>query len=109
MKALGISIAGPPHLGISATEALRQLWIDAGLEAVETRCIPVERTFANFESYWLSVISNTSVGPIVREMPASEVELIKMGLRARAESNSSGGITYRARANAIRGRVPGVR
>jgi hypothetical protein len=28
------------------------LWIDAGLEAVETREITVQRTFADFEEFW---------------------------------------------------------
>ena len=106
MKTLGVSIARPPRLEISRIDALRQLWADAGLEAVQTRSITAERTFADFESYWLSVISNTSVAPVVREMPANDIGQLKTRLRGRAVSSSLGGITYEARANAIKGYVP---
>jgi SAM-dependent methyltransferase len=35
MKAQGVSIARPPRVDISGTEALCQLWTDAGLKAIE--------------------------------------------------------------------------
>jgi hypothetical protein len=106
LKMLGVSIARPPRADVSRIDALRQLWADAGLEAVQTRSITAERTFADFESYWLSVISNTSVAPVVREMPANDIERLKTRLRARAVNDSPAGITYEARVNAIRGCVP---
>ena len=34
------------------SEALRNLWTGAGLDAVETREITVQRTFADFDDYW---------------------------------------------------------
>ena len=37
----------PPRM-----EALRELWTGAGLEAVETREITVQRTFADFDDFW---------------------------------------------------------
>jgi SAM-dependent methyltransferase len=108
MKARGVSIARPPRVDVSGTGALRQLWTGGGLEAIETRSITVKRTFVDFESYWLSVISNTSVGPVVSAMPVNDVELLKMSLRARAVTDTFGRVTCEARANAIRGRVPNI-
>jgi ubiquinone/menaquinone biosynthesis C-methylase UbiE len=107
MKARGVLITRPPRVDISSIETLRELWTDAGLEAIATRSITVDRTFVDFESYWLSVISNASVAPIVRTMRANEIEELKTRLRA-AGTDGSRGITYQARANAIRGYVPNI-
>jgi SAM-dependent methyltransferase len=107
MKARGVSIIGPPRTDIANADALRRLWIDAGLEAVEARSIKAKRTFVDFENYWLSVISNTSVGPVVRAMRSSDVERLKLRLRA-AGTVGSDGITYEVRANAITGHVPNL-
>jgi ubiquinone/menaquinone biosynthesis C-methylase UbiE len=46
----GILPAHPPSAGASRMEALRGLWTDAELEAVETRDITVHRSFRDFEA-----------------------------------------------------------
>src|SRR6201992_1675138 len=43
MKTLGISIARPPRAHIFRIDALRQLWADAGLAAVDTRSVTAAR------------------------------------------------------------------
>src|SRR6478736_2407631 len=52
LRAMGIKPLDPPSVEASRIEAMRDLWPGAGLEAVETRQITVQRTFADFEEFW---------------------------------------------------------
>ena len=47
LRAMGLKTLGPPQAEASRIDALRALWTDAGLVAVETREIVVKRTFAD--------------------------------------------------------------
>ena len=87
-------------------EALRDLWTAAGLEAVETREIVVQRTFTNFDDFWTTKLNFPSVGPVVAAMAARDVETLKSRVRATLPADAEGRITYGARAHAIKGRVP---
>ena len=87
-------------------EALPTLWTDAGLEAVETREIEVRRTFADFDDLWISTMGMSQVEDAVAKLSAGDVEILKARLRARLPPDSLGRITYAARANAMKGRVP---
>jgi hypothetical protein len=87
-------------------DALRDLWTGAGLDAVETREITVQRTFADFDDFWTTNLMGVTIGPTVAAMAASDVDLLKTRLRARLPADAAGRITYSARANAVKGRVP---
>jgi hypothetical protein len=87
-------------------EALRDLWTDAGLEAVETRQITVHRTFANFEDFWMTGLKSPSLGSTVAAMACGDVETLKRRARARLPADNQGRITYGARAHAVKGRLP---
>jgi hypothetical protein len=87
-------------------EALRELWSDAGLEAVETRQITVRRTFANFDDFWMTDLKSPSLGSTVAAMASGDVETLKSRVRGRLPADNQGRITYGARANAIKGRLP---
>jgi ubiquinone/menaquinone biosynthesis C-methylase UbiE len=106
MRALGVTPMLPPSSGASRMEALRDLWTGAGLDAVETREITVQRTFADFDDFWTTTLLGSSVGPTVAAMAPADVELLKTRVRARLPADAAGRITYDARANAIKGRVP---
>jgi SAM-dependent methyltransferase len=105
LREQGITMARPPRSDIAGTAALRELWVAAGLEAVETRSILVRHIFADFEDFWHSTVSNTSVRSIISAMPADEVDRLKRRMRARAVTDHTGRVTYQACANAIRGQV----
>jgi hypothetical protein len=109
MRGLGLTIPAPPNADVSRMETVRALWTDAGLEAVETREITVHRTFADFDDYWAAVRGGPSVarhlGATAPEERAVLAEL-ESRLRARLPIDDHGRITYGARANAIKGRVP---
>jgi ubiquinone/menaquinone biosynthesis C-methylase UbiE len=106
MRAMGVTPLLPPHSDASRMEALRDLWTDAGLDAIETREITVQRTFDDFDDFWTTTLLGSSVGPTVAAMAPGDVELLKTRVRTRLPADAAGRITYRARANAVKGRVP---
>src|SRR5262249_30620090 len=106
MGAMGLTFQTPPRLEASRIEVLRELWTRAGLDAVETREITVERTFAGFEDFWTISLSASSVQPTIASMSPNDIELLKARVRARLPADATGRITYSARANAVKGHVP---
>jgi ubiquinone/menaquinone biosynthesis C-methylase UbiE len=106
MRRLDISPRLPPSAAVSRMEAMRELWTAAGLQAVETKEIAVQRTFADFDDFWTACMGS-SVGAQVAAMPSGDVEVLKARVRARLPSDLAGRITYGARASAVKGRVPG--
>ncbi len=87
-------------------DALRDLWTGVGLDGVETREITVRRTFADFDDYWTTILGGPSVGPKLAAMAPEDLALLKARMRARLPADATGRITYSARANAVKGRVP---
>jgi len=106
LAAFGATVARPPSADAACMEVLRALWRDAGLEAVESREIEVRRTFADFDDLWSSSMGISQVEDAVATLAAGDVQLLKARLRARLPADAQGRITYAARVNAIKGRVP---
>jgi hypothetical protein len=105
MRAMGVEVPLPPSPDAGGMEVMRKLWADAGLQAIETRQIMVERTFENFEDYWATVRGGPSVGKGLAAMGAGDLELLKERMRAVLEADGAGRILCKARANAVKGRV----
>jgi SAM-dependent methyltransferase len=105
MRALGVTPLLPPSVGASQRDTMQDLWMGAGLEAVETREITVQRTFADFDDLWTTILLAASLGPTIAAMAADDVGRLKARLRARLPADATGRITYSARANAVKGRV----
>ncbi len=106
LRAHGYSPALPPSAEASRMPALRALWEGAGLVEVETREIPVERRFPDFEDYWESSTNSGSVKATLAKFPAEKLGTFKAGVRARLVALPGGGVGYTARANAVRGVRP---
>jgi SAM-dependent methyltransferase len=106
LQALGATILLPPRADASRTAVLRDLWTGAGLEAVETREITVQRAFADFEDFWRSTTGISSIGQTISAMAVDDVEQLKARVRARVSADASGRVICRASANAIKGCVP---
>jgi hypothetical protein len=107
MRGMGVAIPVPPSPGASRIDTLRELWAGAGLEDIDTRKIAVQRTFVDFDDYWTTVLGGPSVGPKLTGMASDDLTLLKDRMRERLPADAGGGITYGAKANAIKGRVPG--
>ena len=49
-------------------EALRSLWMNADLHAVEVREIAVQRTFVDFEDFWTTIMMAATVNQAIAAM-----------------------------------------
>jgi ubiquinone/menaquinone biosynthesis C-methylase UbiE len=105
LRSLGIKQILPPSPAASRMENLRDLWTDAGLEDVETREITVSRTFLTFNDF---LITTRSATPALNTAIArvTDAEQLTRHIRQRLSVDADGRITYAARANAVKGRVP---
>jgi ubiquinone/menaquinone biosynthesis C-methylase UbiE len=106
MRGMRLAPPRPPQMDASRMEALRDLWNAAGLKYVETREITVQRTFANFEDFWMTKLKAPSIGPTIAAMEPGDVETLKNRVRARLPADAGGRVTYGAFAHAIKGHVP---
>ena len=106
VRALGFTPALPPSAAVSRAAALTEVWTNAGFEAVETREITVRRTFNDFDDFWVSSTNMGSTRPVLGSLAAADLEQLKDRVRARLSVDPSGQVTWHARANAIKGRVP---
>ena len=106
MRAMGLTVVSPPSSEASQIEALHDLWTRAGLDAVETREITVQRTFDDFEDFWTISISAPSMRYVIPATAPNDIELLKARVRARLPADAMGRITYSSRANSVKGRVP---
>jgi ubiquinone/menaquinone biosynthesis C-methylase UbiE len=107
MRAMGLVPPRPPRMDASRMNALSGLWTGSGLDAVETRVISVQRTFADFAEFWKTNVRAPSIAPVIAAMDSSDVETLKGRVRARLKEDIRGRIICDARAHAIKGRRPG--
>jgi hypothetical protein len=105
MRELGVAVPVPPSPEASGIHAMRDLWTAAGLTAIETREISVERTFADFDDYWTTILGGASVGPSLAVMASGDLASLKERMGALLPPDATGRITYSARANAVKGYV----
>jgi len=106
MRELGVAPGVPPSPQASRIDVLVDLWKGAGLDGVETREIAVQRTFDDFADYWTTVLTGPSVSAKLAAMAGGDLAVLKERMRVRLPADGAGRITYGARANAVRGRVP---
>jgi SAM-dependent methyltransferase len=105
MRALGITPASPPSPEASRTEALTELWRNAGLTDIATREIAVQRSFTDFDDFWTIALLGASMRATVVRMLPSDVDALKARVRAKLLPDAAGRIMCSARANAIKGRI----
>ena len=103
LQALGKELPRPPSSDVSRFEALKALWAELGIVDVETRELVVQRTFTNFEDYWLCMVISSPSG-IAGKLSDAESAELKRRLQARLPASAPGEITVHAWATAIKGR-----
>jgi SAM-dependent methyltransferase len=103
LQALGKQVVRPPSSDVSRFEVLKALWADLGIRDVETRELVVERKFADFDDYWLSMVVS-SPRSVVQALSDAENAELKRRLQARLPASASGEITVHSWATAIKGR-----
>jgi SAM-dependent methyltransferase len=105
MRGLGVAVPVPPSREASRIDTMRALWTEAGLDAVDTREITVQRTFADFDDYWTTILGGASVAAKLAAMASDDIAVLKTRMRAHLPADASGRITCKARANAVKGRA----
>jgi ubiquinone/menaquinone biosynthesis C-methylase UbiE len=105
LRVMGVEQTLPPSANASRGEALYDLWIKAGLEGVETQEITVLRTFPDFDDF---LTTTRSASPALNAAVAGVVdaEQLTKHIRQRISVDADGRVTYAARANAVKGRLP---
>jgi len=106
MAALGAKPLWPPSVACADLVALRALWEGAGLVQVETHAIAVQRSFADFDTFWRITQGGPGIGARISTMPAGDVALLQRRLRTRLSADAQGRITCAARANVVKGVTP---
>jgi ubiquinone/menaquinone biosynthesis C-methylase UbiE len=94
-----------PSAEASRIENMQRLWVDAGLEAVETRAITVERVFQSFEDFWTTVQLSPTLATVLPTLDVTDTARLKDRVRARLRMDGDR-VVHTARANAAKGTVP---
>ncbi len=105
IRTMGIPVPVEPSRDASRLDVMQGLWAGAGLSQVESRVFVVDRTFADFDDYWTTILGSPSVGSILTAMSSENIAHLQGRIRERLPKDADGRITYAARANAIKGRV----
>ena len=108
MHAVGMTPPQPPRADDTVMAALVTLWEDAGLEAIQTRQINVERDFSDFEDFWSASTGTGLLRPTITAMAREDLAQLQARVRARLGALKDGPVSHEAHANAIQGRVPKI-
>jgi ubiquinone/menaquinone biosynthesis C-methylase UbiE len=87
---------------------MQSLWAQAGLASIQTCMIDISVTFSDFDDFWDS--NYTPAGPVgkaIAKLSAADRDRVRSRLRECLPQDGSGHISYQARANAVKGIVPG--
>ena len=105
LRAMGFAPPRPPSSEASSIEALQKLWTGAGLVDVQTRRIDVQRSFVDLDDFWTASTLGATINPLLKSMAPDDVARLKERVFVHVQQDSAGRVTYRAWANAIKGRV----
>ncbi len=106
MREMGYPPAMPPSVSISRMSNLISAWTTAGLTAIESRPITVQRKFTDFDNFWNGAALSNRTRIILQAMGPAKMEALKQTLRETLPTGPDGRLTMTARANAISGRAP---
>jgi SAM-dependent methyltransferase len=78
LQSLGIAVS-LPGTEVSQRDGMQALWVQAGLQSVETRVIRIPVAYASFDEFWESYkVPEGPAGLAIRKMSPPEVERLKM-------------------------------
>lgn len=105
MRQAGVPTPAPACEAASREDVMRQLWLDAGLKAVQTRAITVQRRFDSFEQAWQVSQLGASTATVLRGLDDARRNEIKARFRENLRQDTGGPVTLTARAIAVQGVV----
>ena len=107
MRRAGVETPTAPSAWAADEDAVRRLWVKAGLQDVQTRRISVQREFESFEALWEGLQLGASTAPVLRGLSSEKREEIRGYVREQVSlgNGDSGPVTCEASAIAVKGRV----
>ena len=108
LRQIGCGSPVVPGTAISSLDALHALFEKAAFEDIATRTIAITLRFQNFDDLWraLTPVFNP-IGRMVASLSSADRARMIDCVRAALPGDPDGSVAYTARANAIKGRVPG--
>ncbi|MBL4929986.1 class I SAM-dependent methyltransferase [Fuscibacter oryzae] len=104
---LGHPAPQPPSAGRVGPAGLADLWQSAGLVEIAAKQITIPVTFEDLDDFWQSNVQFIGpLGEVLRHLPQGGRDALRARLGMILPIDAQGRITYRAVANAIRGRRP---
>jgi len=105
LRRMGTATRLAPQPEASRLDTMQELWTAAGLEAVETRPITVERAFASFEDFWETASLSATLRNVLPTLDVPTRDGLRDRLRAKLRPDG-GKLVLTARANAVKGVMP---
>ena len=106
MRAMGIAVPAPPNPGASGMDAMRELWTECGSggrrDAGDRRGAYVRRLRRLLDGR----SGSAERGATLAAMASEDLAILKSECARGLPADAAGRITYSARANAVKGRVP---
>jgi ubiquinone/menaquinone biosynthesis C-methylase UbiE len=107
MRAIGMEPPTTPGTEDTTIEALRSLFMTAGLQSVEARPIEIVPTYSSFDDFWTSQTAPISpTAKFIRSLPKPEQLRLCDAVRSILPPKADGSVSYPACAHAIKARVP---
>lgn len=108
MRRIGVDGPDVANSDTSRLDSILQLFARAGLQEIVTRTIDVTVSFPDFDEFWQSQTPGYSpTSKMIAALPESDRTRLIAAVRAELPAGPDGTFAYSARANAIKGRVPG--
>ena len=107
MRRMGL--AAPAAVGTDASrrDALISLFESTGFQNIESRMINIAVAFRDFDDFWQSQTPTyNNIGKVIERLPDADRRKLKEAAQDFVTSAADGSVTYPARANAIKARVP---
>ena len=64
LRAMNIEYPLPPSAKVSKTNALKDVWVKAGVAEIETKRIAVQQTFESFDDFWAFSTQSPTLIPV---------------------------------------------
>jgi SAM-dependent methyltransferase len=108
-KAEGFESQAPQSTWAAALQASEDLWRDAGLAEVGTRQFEVIRHFDAFDDYWRTAWGSPRLRESFSALSPPALARLRLRVQERLGVGGEGPLTVKARANAVKGRLPAGR
>ena len=103
---MGVQPPQPPSAAVSRMAALRAAWDDAGIEAVETREIRVQRSFPDFAAFWDITATGSGIADAIKLLSQDDAARLKARVETKMPIAPDGSLRYESWANAVKGVRP---